>query len=176
MNLKKFKYWRSLPMDGYLCGEEEVFMLHPIYVTANPADAAKLLLRQPVQGPLSECHCHLARTVEGMVPHSPRREKPALQSSGSTVFVSSFSQHGEKQHYSCSCIQNTDTHEWWKKWTLSQLKPVQHPRRQGVKYCSLLKMGEARNSLKNFLCLPYLLLPTNYQDAQLTLENYVPYL
>lgn len=78
------------------------------------------------------------------------------------------------QCYYCCGIQNTDTHDLWKKLTLSQAKPVQHPRRRGVNHCPHSKMEEASKSPEQiFIHLPYLLLPTNYQDAQLTLDDNV---
>lgn len=67
----------------------------------------------------------------------------------------------EMQCCYCCGIQNTDTHDLLKKLTLSQAKPVQHPRRRGVNHCPPSKMEEASKSPEQiFIHLPYLLLPT----------------
>lgn len=113
---------------------------------------------------LSPCCC-LALAVE----RAPRRHsavvlcrmlrrKKALQLCWHSVCHRTWGQHGEMQHHWCCRILNTDVH--------GQL------RRQGGEHCPHLKMKKQTNPLnKIFTCLPYLLLPISYQDAQLTLDD-----
>lgn len=148
-------------MDGFLWGEERVTTLQPVHATATPADAAELPLSQPAQGPPSEPCCCLALTVG----RAFRGYSAAQPTWGETST--------QMQCYYCCGIQNTDSHDLWKKLTSSQAKPVQHPRRRGVNHCPHSKMEEASKSPEKKFYTSSLPTASHHQDAQLTLDDNV---